>query len=362
MAAGDQRAEVRAHARHRGRRQDHPPRHLLRDVRQLQLRRLLQGRRHRAAPGTWSPSRSPTVAGGWRRAGCGPRSCTATTRRCALWTKVTGLPENRIVKLGRKENYWSMGVPGPGGPCSEILYDRGPEYGPEADWESMGTEMAPELEDRYLEIWNLVFMQDELSAVRSKEDFDIVGSLPKRNIDTGMGLERVALPAPGRREHVRDRRDVPGHREGRGAHRQALRRQPRRRRPLPRRRRPHPQLDDAHRRRRHPRQRGPRLRAAPAAAPRGALHAAARLRGPRAARAVPGEPRQDGRDLHRPAPRLGPHLDRRVRRGGRVPPDAAHRHHRSSTPRRPRCARAGARCCPATRRSRCTTPTASRST
>src|SRR3954454_4512146 len=110
----------------------------------------------------------------------------------ALWMKVTGLPEDRIVKLGRKENYWSMGVPGPGGPCSEILYDRGPAYGPEADWESMGTSMAPELEDRYLEIWNLVFMQDELSAVRSKEDFDIAGPLPKRNIDTGMGLERVA--------------------------------------------------------------------------------------------------------------------------------------------------------------------------
>jgi alanyl-tRNA synthetase len=111
----------------------------------------------------------------------------------ALWMKVTGLPEKRIVKLGPKENYWSMGVPGPGGPCSEILYDRGPAYGPEADWEAMGTAMAPELEDRYLEIWNLVFMQDELSAVRSKEDFDIVGSLPKRNIDTGMGLERVAF-------------------------------------------------------------------------------------------------------------------------------------------------------------------------
>src|SRR3954471_18088412 len=110
-----------------------------------------------------------------------------------LWMKVTGLPQHRIVRLGPKENYWSMGVPGPGGPCSEILYDRGPEYGPEADWESMGTSMAPALEDRYLEIWNLVFMQDELSAVRSKSDFDIVGSLPKRNIDTGMGLERVAF-------------------------------------------------------------------------------------------------------------------------------------------------------------------------
>src|SRR5690349_1426377 len=115
-----------------------------------------------------------------------------------LWMKITGLPEDRIVKLGRKENYWSMGVPGPGGPCSEILYDRGPQYGPDADWEAMGTAMAPELEDRYLEIWNLVFMQDELSAVRSKEDFDIVGSLPKRNIDTGMGLERVAFLLQGK--------------------------------------------------------------------------------------------------------------------------------------------------------------------
>ena len=100
-----------------------------------------------------------------------------------LWRKVTGFPDERIVRLGKKENYWSMGVPGPGGPCSEILIDRGPEYGPEGDFSA---------EDRYLEFWNLVFMQDELSAVRSKEDFDIAGSLPKKNIDTGMGLERVA--------------------------------------------------------------------------------------------------------------------------------------------------------------------------
>ena len=99
----------------------------------------------------------------------------------AVDARSPGCPSTAIVKLGRKENYWSMGVPGPGGPCSEILYDRGPAYGPEADWESMGTgRWRPELEDRYLEIWNLVFMQDELSAVRSKEDFDIVGSLPKQ--------------------------------------------------------------------------------------------------------------------------------------------------------------------------------------
>ncbi len=111
----------------------------------------------------------------------------------ALWRKVTGLPDERIVRLGKRENYWSMGVPGPGGPCSEILYDRGPDYGPEADFTTGRLDMPTELEDRYLEIWNLVFMQDELSAVRSKDDFDIAGSLPKQNIDTGMGLERVAF-------------------------------------------------------------------------------------------------------------------------------------------------------------------------
>jgi alanyl-tRNA synthetase len=109
----------------------------------------------------------------------------------ALWKQVTGLPDDRIIRLGKRENYWSMGVPGPGGPCSEILYDRGPDYGPDDDF-------GPKGEDRYLEIWNLVFMQDELSAVRSKDDFDIRGSLPKKNIDTGMGLERVAFLLQGK--------------------------------------------------------------------------------------------------------------------------------------------------------------------
>ena len=114
------------------------------------------------------------------------------------WMKTTGLPRERIVQLGNKENYWSMGVPGPGGPCSEILYDRGPEWGPDFDVATLGPDMPLDLEDRLLEIWNLVFMQDELSAVRSKEDFDISGSLPKKNIDTGMGLDRVALLLQGK--------------------------------------------------------------------------------------------------------------------------------------------------------------------
>ncbi|MDQ2810749.1 MAG: alanine--tRNA ligase [Actinomycetota bacterium] len=102
----------------------------------------------------------------------------------AIWRDEIGLPESRIQPRGLADNYWHMGVPGPGGPCSEIYYDRGPEYGkdggPEAD------------EDRFLEVWNLVFMQDQLSKVRAKDDFDIEGLLPSRNVDTGMGLERMA--------------------------------------------------------------------------------------------------------------------------------------------------------------------------
>jgi alanyl-tRNA synthetase len=107
----------------------------------------------------------------------------------ALWRRITGLPDDRIVRLGKAENYWSMGVPGPGGPCSEILIDRGPEFGADRDWDAG---------DRYLEFWNLVFMSEELSAVRSKSDFDVVGPLPSRNIDTGMGLERVAYLLQGK--------------------------------------------------------------------------------------------------------------------------------------------------------------------
>jgi alanyl-tRNA synthetase len=101
-----------------------------------------------------------------------------------IWHKTVGLPAERIQRRGLADNYWHMGVPGPGGPCSEIYYDRGPEYGRE------GGPVADE--DRYLEVWNLVFMQYQLSEVRSKTDFDVAGELPAKNIDTGMGLERMA--------------------------------------------------------------------------------------------------------------------------------------------------------------------------
>src|ERR687889_2253184 len=100
------------------------------------------------------------------------------------WRRIAGLPEERIQRRGLKDNYWHTGQPGPGGPCSEIYYDRGPEHGADG---------GPVVdEDRFVEIWNLVFMQYQLDDVRSKEEFRIVGDLPKKNIDTGMGLERVA--------------------------------------------------------------------------------------------------------------------------------------------------------------------------
>ncbi|MFD3744162.1 alanine--tRNA ligase [Nocardia sp. NPDC058633] len=102
-----------------------------------------------------------------------------------IWHRVAGIPHERIQFRDGKDNYWDMGVPGPGGPCSEIYYDRGPAYGKE------GGPVADE--DRYLEIWNLVFMQDIRGEQSPKQGFPPVGSLPRKNIDTGMGVERVAM-------------------------------------------------------------------------------------------------------------------------------------------------------------------------
>ena len=101
-----------------------------------------------------------------------------------IWHKQVGLPLDRIQRRGMADNFWSMGVPGPCGPCSEIYYDRGSEY---------GLDGGPVVdEDRYLEVWNLVFMQSERGAGPAKEDYPILGDLPAQNIDTGMGLERMA--------------------------------------------------------------------------------------------------------------------------------------------------------------------------
>ncbi|WP_025155701.1 alanine--tRNA ligase [Leifsonia aquatica] len=102
-----------------------------------------------------------------------------------IWGRVSTLPAERIQGLGKDTNYWSTGQPGPAGPCSEIFFDRGPAYGidggPATD------------DDRYVEIWNLVFMQYLRGEGDGKKDFEILGDLPKKNIDTGLGLERVAF-------------------------------------------------------------------------------------------------------------------------------------------------------------------------
>jgi alanyl-tRNA synthetase len=101
-----------------------------------------------------------------------------------IWHKQIGVPKERIQRRDMADNFWSMGVPGPCGPCSEIYYDRGPAYGIE------GGPIADE--NRYLEVWNLVFMQNERGAGGGKDGYPILGELPAKSIDTGLGLERTA--------------------------------------------------------------------------------------------------------------------------------------------------------------------------
>jgi alanyl-tRNA synthetase len=101
-----------------------------------------------------------------------------------IWHQQIGIPKERIQRRDMTDNFWSMGVPGPCGPCSEIYYDRGPAYGAE------GGPIADE--NRYLEIWNLVFMQNERGAGSGKDSYPILGELPAKSIDTGLGLERTA--------------------------------------------------------------------------------------------------------------------------------------------------------------------------
>jgi alanyl-tRNA synthetase len=102
-----------------------------------------------------------------------------------LWRKIAGLPESKIVRIATSDNFWSMGDTGPCGPCSEIFYDHGPSIpgGPPGSADADG--------DRWVEIWNLVFMQFEQRADSSRID------LPKPSIDTGMGLERIAAVLQG---------------------------------------------------------------------------------------------------------------------------------------------------------------------
>ncbi|SLJ90995.1 alanine--tRNA ligase [Novosphingobium mathurense] len=109
-----------------------------------------------------------------------------------LWKKIAGLPESKIIRIPTKDNFWAMGDDGPCGPCSEIFYDHGDHIwgGPPGSPEEDG--------DRFIEIWNLVFMQFEQAAG------EIVGNLPKPSIDTGMGLERISAVMQG----VHDNYDI----------------------------------------------------------------------------------------------------------------------------------------------------------
>ncbi|QGU04713.1 alanine--tRNA ligase [Corynebacterium comes] len=134
----------------------------------------------------WDLLTNPVADGGY---GLDPERLWVTVyldddEAAEIWEKEIGVPASRIQRLGMADNYWSMGVPGPCGPCSEIYYDRGPEHGQEG---------GPAVDDtRYLEIWNLVFMEKERGEGTGKDSFEILGDLPKKNIDTGMGVERVA--------------------------------------------------------------------------------------------------------------------------------------------------------------------------
>ena len=180
---GDQRPEMHPHSGYRRGQHHHPSQHLLPDGGQLLLRRLLQ---KGAIELAWALLTNPSGQGGY---GFDPEKLWATVyldddEAIELWQEIAGLPAERIQRRGMADNYWSMGIPGPCGPSSEIYFDRGPEY---------GIEGGPEAnEDRYIEIWNLVFMQNERGEGTGKGDFEILGPLPRKNIDTGMGIERVA--------------------------------------------------------------------------------------------------------------------------------------------------------------------------
>ena len=244
-----------------------------------------------------------------------------------LWKKVTGLPDERIVKLGKEENYWSMGVPGRAARARRSSTTAAPSTARTASSRPPATGDAAELEDRYLEIWNLVFMQDELSAVRRKEDFDILGSLPQKNIDTGMGLERVAFLLQGKDNMyeidvmfpvIERAEELTGRRYG-ADHEDDVRLR----------------VVADHVRSSMmligdgvtPGNEAPRLRAAPAAAPRRPLDAAARRT---RTRRCPSCCRSAATRWPRPTPSCSRDWERistrRLRRGGGVPADPAHRH------------------------------------
>ena len=280
-----------------------------------------------------------------------------------IWHNTIGIPMDRIVKRGMDDNFWSMGIPGPCGPCSELYYDRGPDYGEEG---------GPDVdEDRYLEFWNLVFMQNERgpSKVRARRTTRSSASCRPRTSTPAWAWSgwprsyRASTTStrstrPGRSDRAAELAGkctarVPGTRPSESAPR---------RRPAAGDRRPRQKLADADRRRGDAGQRGPGLCAASAHPARRAVHAAPRLRRAQPARAAAGRARLHGAVLPGTRQRLRPHQRLRLRRRGRLPGDPARRHVHVRPGGHRRWPRRTPRRSAAIRPSCCTTPTASRST
>ena len=174
--------EVHPHRRHREHRQDRPPRHLLRDAGQLLLRRLLQAE---AIHWAWEFLTSPEWVGLepdrlYPSVFAGNETTPADDEAFRIWNEEIGIPADRIFKFGKEDNFWEHGS-GPCGPCSEIYYDRGPEWGCGKPGCTVGCDC-----DRYIEVWNVVFSQFDNDGEGHYTE------LKQKNIDTGMGLERLA--------------------------------------------------------------------------------------------------------------------------------------------------------------------------
>ena len=261
--------------------------------------------KHDAIAYAWELLTGPVEGG---RYGLDPEKLWATVYEDddeaeALWLELTDIPKERIVRRDRLDNYWHMGIPGPGGPCSEIFYDRGPRVRPGRRPDGRRGPLPGDLEPRLHRV--RARRGPEQGRLRHRR----TPAEEERRHRHGPGADRQR--PPGRRQPLRDRPGPAGARPGGRDDGQALRRsaQPRRVAEQPRRRsaagrrRPRAVLPHAHRRRRDPRQRGPRLRAAPDAAPRRALDAAARLGRAGHAHLLPVV---DGADERHATPSCGP--------------------------------------------------------